>query len=200
MSILQPDLGPSAADANDFSNFIKKESAVVPGSPSNDEIQVQIVEFLDKLVVQISHNGELDSTYKIRIPDASVLSGIQGIANEFDNDQGSGTTTTRNINGEEDDDDDYDERHNLAKDILDQTSHIEPVCLIGNTNNFKLQVLCSQLVALVLSLNKTESRDVILSVSSKVFKGTTAREEDFDGLFFVMGLFRACYLKKKGSQ
>ena len=178
-------------DPNDFSNFYKSVSEYVPGS--QDEVGVQIMEFVDKLVISVTYNGQKDSTYKIPIPNTTILGNLQTTENEF----GAPRNELSCVEDYEEEDAAYDERHGLTKDLLDQTANIEPICLIGDSSNYKLRILCTQLLGLLLSVNATESRDVILSVSSRLVNGEKVNDNDFDNLFFVMQLGKKCYLQRR---
>lgn len=154
---------------------IKEVTREIPGS--KDLLNIKILEYVDKLIVLISYNGEINTTYRVNIPDKNALSNIQGLS----------------IN-ESAEDDAYNEEHGLQKDLLDKTANLAPVCLLGDSSNLKLKIFASQLMALILTLDKTETRDLIISASSKLFHGKNVNDTDFDNLIFVMDTFKSCYV------
>lgn len=66
-----------------------------------------------------------------------------------------------------------------------ETSGVEPVILIGDHNNLKIQVVASQIGELVLA--SANPKNLLLSIGSKWFgKGDEADDKDFDRLMFVL--------------
>lgn len=63
---------------------------------------------------------------------------------------------------------------------------IEPRIIIGDHNNFKIQIISSQIGKLILQ-KLIEPKVVILSIGARWFgKGDETTEEDFDKLMFVL--------------
>lgn len=63
--------------------------------------------------------------------------------------------------------------------------NIEPIILVGNHSNLKIQVVASQIGKLVLQLENP--KNVILSIGSRWFgKGDESNPDDFDKLVFVL--------------
>ncbi|CAH6719456.1 hypothetical protein CLIB1444_02S08966 [[Candida] jaroonii] len=78
---------------------------------------------------------------------------------------------------------------NILSDIsnLDEESlGIEPIILIGDYKNLKIQIVASQIGKLFLKKLKSP-KNVILSIGSKWFgKGDESTDRDFDKLMFIL--------------
>lgn len=78
---------------------------------------------------------------------------------------------------------------NILSDISnldDESLGIEPIILIGDYKNLKIQIVASQIGKLFLK-NLKSPKNVILSIGSKWFgKGDETSERDFDKLMFIL--------------
>lgn len=62
---------------------------------------------------------------------------------------------------------------------------IEPVVLIGEVNNIKLDIVASQIGKLMLT--QQNPKNIILTIGSRWFgKGDTHEEDDFEKLMFIL--------------
>lgn len=156
-----------------FDKTVRTKTAVLPGT--EDAVGVQLTSFTNKLVVFVRLNGEMDTSYRIPMPTETILGNMAGLSDPSNPD-----------------DLKYDREHGLDNDVLDQTSKIEPVCILGDSSNYKMRVVCCQLALLLITSNKDETRDIILTASSKLFRGQL-KDNDFETLYFVMGLVKECY-------
>ncbi|CAK7901865.1 proteasome chaperone 3 [[Candida] anglica] len=76
-------------------------------------------------------------------------------------------------------------RQDLGNDIDNTDSGIEPVVLMGEVNNIKLEIVATQIGKLMLSTPQPKS--LILSIGSRWFgKGDVNEKDDFDKLMFVL--------------
>lgn len=68
----------------------------------------------------------------------------------------------------------------------EEDTGVEPIILVGDYQNLKIQVVASQIGKLVLQ--SQNPKNVILSIGSKWFgKGDTTNDDDFDKLMFILG-------------
>lgn len=71
-------------------------------------------------------------------------------------------------------------------DIQDQNFSCEKHCIVGDANNFKIAVLVNQIAKLLYT--RSETNDLIITLSSKLFYKSTTSNEDRDVLLGVLGL------------
>lgn len=186
-------------DQNSFSHSTKHVSQTFPvsqNSAENPTADIHMVQFKNKIILNIRYNGEMDTTFRVPLSDRTYLSNIV-----------SQTSTEQ----ESKEDHDYDKRHGLSKQQMISSAEIEVVCLAGVTSgrlsveNIKLRVLASQIMILLVSINKYESRDILLSVSSKFFRKPhfaqnyndnqkSKENSDFNILVFLLKLIKEAYL------
>ncbi|ODV62787.1 Irc25p ASCRUDRAFT_74258 [Ascoidea rubescens DSM 1968] len=170
--------------SNSFESSLKTKSKVIDQS---NELKVQLNLFSNKIIIIVSYNGEIDSAYHLKIPNSASISSYSSLDYDYlrnDNNDGSS--------------DDLDA---LNEDFNYISINTMPVCLMGDPTNLKLQILSTQVLKLMISLNKNESRNIIIQLSSKIFKGSyknknDVTEMDFDVLYQVLDLFKQCYLSK----
>lgn len=69
---------------------------------------------------------------------------------------------------------------------FEESLGIEPIIIIGDHNNYKIQVIGSQVGKLLLK-NLKEPKSVILSIGSRWFgKGDSTTDDDFEKLLFIL--------------
>ncbi|GBL47788.1 hypothetical protein FDK38_001858 [Candidozyma auris] len=74
----------------------------------------------------------------------------------------------------------------------DESLGIEPVVLVGDPHNLKLQVVAGQIGKVVYSMGNR--KNVILTMGSRWF-GKDPKDGDFDKLMFVLGKIKELLLK-----
>lgn len=119
---------------------------------NGDEINVQSIDFVDKKIVFVKYNGEIDTTFDVQAPDTKSLY-----------DMIPGSTASEEIS-------------------------YEKICLIGDNSNIKLAVMVNHIAKLLYV--SSETKGLIVSLSSKVFMSKQPNQQDFDRLLFVLGLMK----------
>lgn len=112
----------------------------------NDHFSFQLIEFDDKIILNVMINGIVDTTLDIPMP------------------------TQSHINDPLQD---------------EQSLGVEPVVLLGDPHNIKIQVVASQIGKVVQLLRRP--RNIILSIASRYFgKGDVTQDGDFEKVMFVV--------------
>lgn len=112
----------------------------------DDEFNFQMIEFDNKMIINVMTNGIVDTTLDIPL------------------------SAHANINSQLQD---------------EESLGVEPIVLLGDPRNIKIQVVASQIGKLVQLLKNP--RNVILSIGSRWFgKADEALDNDFEKLMFVM--------------
>lgn len=141
----------------EMSTFHKAFKEVHKQLKEKDEIVVQTLDFVDKKIVFVRYNGEIDSTFDVQAPDSKSLYDIMA----------SSTSSC-------------------------DFSH-EKICLVGDNSNTKLAVLVNHIAKVIYSSNETKG--LVISLSSKIFKSRDPNEEDFDVLLLVLDLVKKTILQ-----
>lgn len=153
----------------DFDKSIKESNLAIKKNGVNHLMTCTVVEFIDKLVINISLDGEMDISYDLQIP---VLDDLKKPLRQFNNDY------------EEDEVGIEDEDNTMINN-----STIVPILLIGAGNNMKTQVLASQ-IGFILSQHS--SKNVILNISGKFFGNNpyddTYKKEDYTSVQQIVQL------------
>lgn len=154
----------------DFKGNIKEGTDMVNLNGHEYELTCTIVEFTDKIIMNMSKDGEMDISYDLHIPSFSDLK-----------------KPTRRYDVEDFETEDLENQDNNENGVLNTT--IVPTVLIGGRNGMKTQVVASQ-IGQLMSLMST--KNVILNISGKLFglDGEEYQNTDFATLQTVVGLVR----------
>lgn len=127
--------------SNDFERNVKELDLIIKHNEKEHLLTCTILEFLDKILINVSMDGETDISYDIQIPEMNDLK--------------------KPIRRYEDDDNDDNE-----EDSKLTNSTIIPTVLIGAGNNIKIQVLASQIGH---EMSQLSTKNIILNISGKIF-------------------------------
>lgn len=129
---------------------ISKSISKTYPSDAEAEFTFQKIELGDKIVLNVYHNGIIDTTFDIPISSRAAIN-----------------SSTLSMQNNED------------------SLGVEPIILVGDPNNLKIQIIASQIGKLVLLL-KTP-KNLILSIASRWFgRGDETNDQDFEKLMFVL--------------
>lgn len=134
---------------NSFGGSLKEATERIG---DGQEINVQSIDFVDRKIVFVKYNGEIDTTFDVQAPDSKSLY-----------DMISGSTASENVS-------------------------YEKTCLIGDSSNIKTAVMVNHIAKLLYS--SRETRGLIVSLSSKVFKDKEPNQQDFDRLLVVLEMVK----------
>lgn len=137
-----------------MSSFNKSVKEIHNTLENGDQISVQTVDFVDKKIIYVKYNGEIDSTFDVQAPDSKSLYDI------------------------------------ISNSTNSSDFSCEKTCLLGDNSNIKLSVIVNHIAKLVYTSNET--RGLVISVSSKIFKSKESDKEDFDRLLLVLDLIKRC--------
>lgn len=154
--------------ATDFKDNFKEGTELINLNGQEYELTCTIVEFNDKIILNMSKNGEMDISYDLQIPTFSDLK-----------------KPTRRYDVE-----DFEHQNNNDNEHAVLNTTIVPTVLIGGHNDMKTQVVASQIGQLMSLMS---AKNVILNMSGKLF-GLDSKEEyqdtDFATLQTVVRLVR----------
>lgn len=150
---------------------------------NGDELSVNAVHFENQILLQIRFNGEMDTTYEVSQKGLRSANFGAPLA-------GQGELSFP----EEEDGDNFD----FTKDNL---SDYEVVTKLGNSNDMKLPVICTQISELfqrviLPSINQsTEGKSYLITTSSKIWRDSNneSNTKDFNKLVFVLKCVKNMY-------
>ncbi|CUS22234.1 LAQU0S05e00716g1_1 [Lachancea quebecensis] len=170
-----------------FSREIRK---VVPDDldlGSGNILEAVAIHFTNKIVLQLRFNGELDTCYDI------ISKGLPT--------EGLGNTPLGKVvldSGGDSEDEDFED----LSPIEDGLSNFQVATRLGNSNDMKLPIVCTQIAEMyqktILSSNfdglrdLAPSRDFVISLSAKMWKKDTS-ETDFALLVFILQTIKEMY-------
>lgn len=138
-----------------FDDNLKELDLVVKRGGREHLLTCTMIEFLDKLVIHLSMDGETDISYDIQIPEMNDLK--KPIQNyQYEEEEGEGATNN--------------ESNTVPSTII-------PTVLIGAGDNMKMQVLASQIGH---TMSQLSSMNIILNISGKLF-GRASLDEYLPG-------------------
>ncbi|GMM31798.1 hypothetical protein DAMA08_045430 [Martiniozyma asiatica (nom. inval.)] len=151
----------------EFTNAFKRGSK----DTGIGQIECQTLEYADRVLVTVSLNGEVDTTYDLPL---NSLGDVKRPSRRYD------------LDLEMENEENLDEDGNHAE----LNNSIVPNLIIG-VGNLKTEVLASQIGLL---LNQFTSKNIILNISGKFFKGDEYSEGDYQVLHVLLALVRESYL------
>ena len=132
------------SNTGEFSNTVKESNLIIKQQDGNEKmLTCTILDFQDKIIINLSLDGETDISYDIQIPQQNEFKRpyqIDDLNNEVDNE--------------------------LDNDDISSTSTIVPIVLIGAGNNIKTQVLASQIGKV---MSEESNKNIILNISGRIF-------------------------------
>ncbi|GME81595.1 unnamed protein product [Ambrosiozyma monospora] len=135
------------------------------------ELTCSIIEFANKFLINVSKNGEIDTSFDVQLP-----------------------TEQRRMNHYNYDEYDVEDDDADGSNMKDINEGVMANVLIGNNANMKNQVLATQVGKLVNQFNPQKKNSLILNVSGKIFaKSENATNDDFTRLNFVLELIKDCF-------
>lgn len=156
--------------SSDFERNIKELDLIIKQNEEEHMLTCTILEFLDKILINVSMDGETDISYDIQIPE---MNDLKKPVRRYD------------------DDDEEEEDNRLT------SSTIIPTVLIGAGNNMKIQVLASQIGH---EMSQFSTKNIILNISGKIFGRSSLdqhRSEDSLIVQQCIHLVRETYLSRK---
>lgn len=133
--------------SHDFKDQIKESNLLIKQKDGSEHILTcTIIEFLDKIIIQLAMDGETDISYDLQIPE---LDDIKKPIRKFSYD-----------------DSEFDGHWDSEEDNSAVSSTIIPTVLIGAGQNMKTQVLAAQVGYL---MSQFSTHNIILNVSGKLF-------------------------------
>ncbi|CEP62750.1 Irc25p LALA0_S06e02938g [Lachancea lanzarotensis] len=162
---------------------------------SNCVLETSAVHFNNKVLVQIRFNGELDQCLEVtsRGLPASSFEATKLYDEVFQN---SSQQKEENKNYEFDNDDDS---FTLAEDYL---SNFQISTRLGDSNDMKLPIVCSQIAELYYKVifpsnadklrDVAPTRDFVISLSGKFFRKSST-DNDFRILLHILQAIRSMY-------
>ncbi|EDO19025.1 hypothetical protein Kpol_2002p97 [Vanderwaltozyma polyspora DSM 70294] len=149
--------------------------------PGGDELAINATHFTNEILIQLRFNGELDTTYEVSQKGLNTNSVIQRPI-----------ASPSFLNNEDDED-----------TITDYLSDYQVITKLGNSNNMKLPVICTQIAELynkvILSnQNDISNKNLLITLSSKLWKdndndNNNNNNNDFDKLIFVLKCIKDMY-------
>ncbi|SCU82864.1 LAME_0C03158g1_1 [Lachancea meyersii CBS 8951] len=179
--------------------FAAESRVAIPDSfqlGCNSVLESSAVHFSNKVLLQIRLNGELDTCLEVKskgLPTSSLQTGSLGEHfSEGQSQQAEGS-------GETYDDEDL-ENFTPAEDSL---SNFQISTRLGDSNDMKLPIVCSQIAELyykaVFPANADQLRDVapvrdfVISLSAKFFRKSSS-DNEFQTLLFILQAIKNMYL------
>lgn len=127
---------------NDFDKKIREVDLIIKPDGKEHMLTCTMIEFIDKLIINLSLDGETDISYDIQIPE---MNDLKKPLRRYDFD----------VDGEE-----------VNEEDDDISSTVTPTVLIGAGDNLKMQVLASQIGNV---MSRLVTKNIILNISGKLF-------------------------------
>ena len=175
------------------STVIPEEYEGLAGS----NLDITATHYTNFILLQIRLNGELDSTFEVTCRRSGLLlAGAMRPPIATDLPQGSSTQS-------DDDNTSEDESKSGLDFVRDNMSDFDVIAKLGDSNNVKLQVICTQIAELYNSVivpellgdnNPNRGRNMIITLSTKlVTKGADSNPEDFGRLVLLLQSIKTMY-------
>lgn len=164
-------------------------------SGENNELGVSAVHFTNKIVIQLRFNGELDTTYEI-IPKGLPIGDTLA------------TPLAGDVLIEEEEEEgpeypeDSDNEHMHHTSVQDNLSNFQTVTRLGDSNDMKLPIVCTQIAELYQKvifpsdkdgmLAISPSRNFIITLSAKLWRQNKP-DDDFGRLIFILQTIKEMY-------
>lgn len=175
--------------------FTKEASKLLPtnlGLGSETKLEISAVHFLNKVVLQLRLNGELDTCYEVD---------TKGIPAEGLGNTPLGSTLLET--GQETYSADMDEEElDGFSTIEDGLSNFSIRTRLGNSNNMKLPIICTQIAQLYQKVifpsnvdglrDLAPSRNFVIGLSAKIWSKDSS-DTDFATLLFVLQMIKEMY-------
>lgn len=153
--------------------------------PDRNELHIFSIHYTNKILIQLKFDGETDSTYDIMFNTSFDENMINPLANDFL----LSSHETQNKN------DQY-------QDMTDYLSNYKIITKLGDSNNMKLPIICTQIAELyrkVILPKKQENASItspangyIITLSNKLLK-TGVQDNDFGKLIFILQTIQEMY-------
>lgn len=164
--------------------FYRETNVKIPSDSDNGAIlTIVATHFVNEILLQIRYNGEIDVTYEVS----------QEGLRPFDNGHLAGHTASFDEEDEED-------------NLRDNLANYKVVAKLGDSNDAKLPVICTQIAELyrqaILPKNidgmgyfsdGAQTRNLLITMSSKFWKKEGDNSRDFEKLVFVLKTIREMY-------
>lgn len=165
--------------------FYRELNVEFPNEIEVGELNIVAVHFINEILLQIRFNGELDSTYEVS------QKGLRQGGQRFL----AGNTSL-------DEDDESEEYGAFADSMADY----QVATKLGDSNNTKLHVICTQIAELyqqaILPMNvdgmgsqeSASPRNLLLTLSSKIWGGAD-NDNDFNKLVYILKSIKEMYIE-----